>query len=160
MNRVLIAFNLVGVAVLAVLCIIQWRVNSLIHFRADAFERTTVQQKSNLKKAQQTISTYTADLEDFRQRISLSEKQLKELDEKLAVETRERNQLAAERDDLSLALGKWKSAVDDRDKTINTAKQELASLATDRNTIAQRLNDLTDKWNSLVKQWNELQARH
>jgi chromosome segregation ATPase len=159
MNRALIAFNFLGVITLAVLCAMQWQVNSVLHARADAFERTTVQQKADLEKDQQTITAYTADLEDFRQRLSLSEKQLKELDDKLATEIQERNQLAAERDDLRVALGKWKAALDDRDKTINKAREELASLQNDRNDAVKKLNDLTDKWNALVKQWNQEQAR-
>jgi chromosome segregation ATPase len=159
MNRVFAVFNFFGVLVLCVLCAIQWQVNSRVNRRAISLDEIRQQQATKLADSDKTIRAYTSDLEDLRQRLSLSESQLKELDEKLSHEIAERNQLAAERDDLKIALGKWMAAVAERDKTINQARDELQKLATERNDAVQKLNDLADKYNKLVKQWNDQQAK-
>jgi chromosome segregation ATPase len=160
MNRFFIAFNFLGIIVLAVLCAAQWQINSRVTAHARLLELTVEQQRSKLDDDAKTIKTYTSDLEDFRQRLALSEQQLKELDEKLSHEINDRNAIAAERDDLKIALGKWMAAVADRDKTINQARDQLHKLADDRNDAVQKLNDLTDKYNALVKQWNDQQSKH
>jgi len=159
MNRVFAVFNFLGIIVLCLLCAMQWQVNSQVNLRANSLEETRQQQQAKLEENQRTIKAYTSDLEDFRQRLSLSETQLKDLDDKLAHEIAERNQIAAERDDLKVALGKWMSAVADRDKTIAQARDLLQKLATERNDAVQKLNDLTDKYNTLAKQWNDQQAK-
>jgi chromosome segregation ATPase len=159
MNRVFAVFNFVGVLALCVLCGIQWQVNSQVNRRAISLDEIRQQQATKLEENDKTIRAYTSDLEDLRQRLTLSEAQLKQLDEKLSNEVAERNQLAAERDDLKIALGKWMTALAERDKTINQARDELQKLATDRNDAVRKLNDLTDKYNQLVKQWNDQQAK-
>jgi chromosome segregation ATPase len=159
MNRVFAVFNFFGILVLCVLCAIQWQVNSRVNSRAISLEEIRQQQATKLQANDKTITAYTSDLEDLRQRLSLSESQLKELDEKLSREIAERNQVAAERDDLKIALGKWMAALAERDKTINQARDQLQKLATERNDAVQKLDDLTDKYNKLVKQWNDQQTK-
>lgn len=160
MNRVFAVFNLLGIIVLCVLCAVQWQVNSRVNVRANSLEDIRRQQSAKLEDDDKTIRAYSSDLEDFRQRLSLSETQLKDLDEKLAHEIAERNQVAAERDDLKIGLAKWMAALAERDKTINQARDQLQRLAGERNDAVQRLNDLTDKYNALVKQWNDQQGKH
>ncbi len=159
MNRILIAFNFLGIVSLAVLCALQWHVNSQVTARADGLADTVDLQRNKLDDDSKTIKMYTADLEDFRQRLDLSEKQLKDLDEKLAKETAERNQIAGDRDNYKSSMEKWKTASDDRDKVINQAKDEIQKLADDRNDAVKKLNDLTVQYNALVKQWNDQQAK-
>lgn len=159
MNRIFAVFNFLGILVLCVLCALQWLVNSRVNLRANSLEDIRRQQSAKLEENDKTIRAYTSDLEDFRQRLSLSETQLKDLDEKLSHEIAERNQIAAERDDLKNALGQWMDAVADRDKTINQARDQLQKLAAQRNDAIQKLNDLTDKYNTLVTQWNQQQAK-
>jgi chromosome segregation ATPase len=156
MNRLFTAFNFFGILVLCVLCCIQWQVNSRVNMRANSLDEIRQQQALKLEENDKTIKAYTSDLEDFRQRLSLSETQLKDLDEKLAHEIAERNQVAAERDALKIALTKWMAAVADRDKTINQARDQLQK----RNDAVQKLNDLIEKYNALVKQWNDQQSKH
>jgi chromosome segregation ATPase len=160
MNRLFAVFNLLGVMVLCVLCALQWQVNSRLNLQATSLEETRRQQAAKLEEDDRTIRVYTSDLDDFKQRLSLSETQLKDLDDKLSREVAERNQLAAERDNLKAALGKWMAAISERDKTINQARDLLEKLGVERNDAVQKLNDVTAKYNTLVKQWNDLQAKH
>jgi chromosome segregation ATPase len=155
MNRAFAVFNFLGVLVLAVLCATQWDVNSRVNQRANALEVLNREQDSKLRDDDRTLKTYASDLEDYRQRLALAETQLKEIDAKLSHEINERNQIAAERDDLKIALGKWMTALADRDKTISVARDRLQKLATDRNDAVKKLNDLTSAYNTLVKRWND-----
>ena len=146
MNRFLHLFNLLGVLILAVLCVIQWQVNSRVNQRANDLETIRRSQATQLEEDDRTIKGQAADLDEFRQRLSLAESQLKDLESKLNQTTLERNQLADERDQLKSALSKWMTAVTERDAAIKKAGTQIQQLAAERNDAIQKLNDLITKF--------------
>jgi septal ring factor EnvC (AmiA/AmiB activator) len=154
MRCVIEAFNLLGVLVLAVLCVIQWQVNSRVNQRADKLDATRIEQAEKLDDDDRTIKGQAIDLEEFRQRITLAETQLKDNEVKLNQMTFERNQLSQQRDQYKFALSKWIAAVGERDAAIRKASVEIQNLARQRNDAIAQMNDLVVKYNALAKASN------
>jgi len=166
MTRILTIFNLVGVIVLAGLCAAQWKVNRQVNQEAIASEQVRIAQVGKLADDNRTIAGYAADLEELRQRLTASEAALKETGDKLADKTvefnhlqAERDQIAAERDELKGALEKWIVAVAARDAALKQADEQIAKVVADRNTAVMQFNDLARKYNGIVKELNDERAR-
>ena len=166
MNRALQVLNFLGVVALALLCGVQWRINRRLNLDVDRLERIRLEQVSQLTERDSTIKGYVADLDDFRTRLTLAEFQLKELDEKLRVMTRERNRmatevetLAAQRDQLKASLAQWQAAVAERDTALKTAGDQIQKLTADRNEAVTKFNDLAGKYNAIVKDLDKARAK-
>src|SRR5205814_2297683 len=137
-----------------------------LNLEVEALERTRQQQEQQIGERDRAIKGYTADLEEFRQRLTLAETQLKELDDKLGAMTRERNRLAAEReqlvkqrDELKTSVEKWTAAVGERDVALKKRGEEIQKLAAERNESVAKFNELAGKYNVLVKDLDKARAR-
>ena len=166
MNRALQVLNFLGVVALALLCGVQWRINRRLNLEVDRLERIRLEQVSQLTERDSTIKGYVADLDDFRTRLTLAESQLKDLDEKLRVMTRERNRMATEvetlatqRDQLKASLAQWQAAVAERDTALKTANEQIQKLTADRNEAVTKFNDLAGKYNAIVKDLDKARAK-
>ena len=131
MNRFLSIFNCLGVAVLAVLCAVQWQANSRLENNVEQLDKTRIEQSAKIAQQESTLKDDAADLEDLRQRLSMSESELKTA--------------VTQAGQLKTALDKWKAA-------LKQAGEQIQKLAGERNEAIQKFNDLADKYNSLVKQ--------
>jgi chromosome segregation ATPase len=166
MSRFLQWFNLLGILILAVLLAVQWQKNRQLNLDVEALEKTRLEQLQKIAERDNTIAGYVADLDDFRRRLTMSESQLKELDDKLSAMIRERNglaaqreQLIAQRDQLKATLDKWIAAVAARDAAIKQAGEQVEKLTATRNEAVEKFNDLAGKYNVLVKDLNEARAK-
>ena len=131
MNRFLSIFNCLGVGVLAVLCAVQWKANSRLENNVEQLDKTRIEQSAKIAQQESTLKDDAADLEDLRQRLSMSESELKTA--------------VTQAGQLKTALDKWKAA-------LKQAGEQIQKLAGERNEAIQKFNDLADKYNSLVKQ--------
>ncbi|MGA2443708.1 MAG: hypothetical protein ABSH08_22365 [Tepidisphaeraceae bacterium] len=138
MNRLLSIFNCLGVGVLAVLCAIQWQANSRLENNLEQLDKTRIEQSTKIAQQESTLKDDAADLEDLRQRLSMSESELEKA--------------VADGTQLKATLAKWMAAVKERDAAIKQAGERIQKLAGERNRAIQKFNDLADKYNSLVKQ--------
>ncbi len=138
MNRFLAIFNGLGVGVLAVLCAVQWQANSRLENIVEQLDKTRIEQSAKIAEQDRTLKDNAADLEDLRQRLSMSESQLEKA--------------TAEGTQLKATLAKWMAAVKERDAALKQAGERIQKLAGERNEAIQKFNDLADKYNSLVKQ--------
>ncbi len=145
MNRAMQIFNFLGVCVLAVLCAAQWRINRQVNLRAVDLQRTVLNQTDRLSEQDRTIKQDGQDLDDFRQRLEISESALSETQSKLAT-------AAAQRDQLRASLNQWMEAVAQRDAALKLAGQEIQKLAQQRNDAIEKFNDLAAKYNAMVKE--------
>lgn len=150
MSRVLQILNLLGVLALAGLCAQQWQVNRRLNLHAIDLEKTRLQQIAEIDEKNRTIKGYAADLDDFRQRLTLSEAALKESEEQFHRVADERDKLVAERDQLKGALDKFKAALAERDAALSKASQQIQQLSADRNDAVKKFNDLAAKYNAIV----------
>jgi chromosome segregation ATPase len=137
-NRFLSIFNCLGVGVLAVLCAVQWQANSRLENNVEQLDKTRIEQSAKIAEQERTLKDDAADLEDLRQRLSMSESQLQKA--------------VAEGTRLKAALDKWMAAVRQRDAALKQAGEQVQKLAGERNEAIQKFNDLADKYNALVKQ--------
>ena len=99
-----------------------------------------------------TIKGYLADLDDLRQRLTLSEAALKDAEDKFNALAAERDKLVVERDQLKASLDKWTAAVAARDAALKQANEQLKSITDQRNDAVSKFNDLANKYNSIVKE--------
>jgi chromosome segregation ATPase len=140
--------NFFGVAALAILCGFQWQLNSRVSLEAQQLDKTRLEQAAKIDEQDRIIKSDTADLDDLRMRLSLSESALTEADRKVAVDEAELKQLKA-------ALDKWMAAVAERDQALKQAGGVIQKLANERNDAILKFNDLAGKYNAVVKQLND-----
>lgn len=143
MNRFFLIFNFLGVAVLCVLCAVQWHTNSRLESTVEQLDKTRTEQTAKIAEQETALKDDAADLEDLRQRLSMSESELK-----TAVAGRDR--FAAEGKQLKAALDRWIAAVAARDSALRQAGDQIHKLLNERNDAVQKFNDLAGKYNALV----------
>ena len=165
MMRTIQWINFAGVLAVAGLCGSQWRTNRTLHLQVNDLEKARFGLLDQLAERDHSIQGLTADLEEFRARLTLAESQMKELEAKLSLVLRERNklslerdQLVAERNQLKVAVEQWTAAVHERDAAIKSAAAQAAKLISDRNDAVVRFNDLVAKYNILVKDYDTVRA--
>jgi chromosome segregation ATPase len=151
MNRFLQYFNFIGIVALAVLCAAQWRTNRRLNLEIFDLDKTRLDQLAKIAEEDKAIKGYVADLDELRQRLTLSEAALKESQEKFAVVATERDKLVTERDALKTSLDKFTAALAERDAALKQAGEQIQKLAADRDEAVAKFNDLADKYNALVK---------
>jgi uncharacterized protein (DUF3084 family) len=135
MTRFFSTFNFAGVVALAILCALQWRINSRLENRVRALDQLAADQQAKIAEQTQSLKDDAADLDDSHERLSLSEKQLDETLAKL-------RQREAEVTQLQITLKSWMQAVDARDAALKQAGQEIQQLAAQGNEAIQKYNDL------------------
>ena len=145
MKRFFTIVNFVGVVVLCALSAVQWQTNSRLEASVRQLDQLRIEQTASIAQQQRTIAQNDADLDDLRQRLSMSESDLKTaLDE--------RNRFAAEDSALKSALDQWMAAVKQRDAALKQYGDLIQKLAADRNDAIAKFNDLASKYNALVDQ--------
>jgi uncharacterized coiled-coil DUF342 family protein len=133
--------NFAGVIALAVLCSFQWQINSRVNLEAQSLQKTTLEQAAKIDEQDRTIKNDAADLDDLRNRLSLSESAL--ADDEVTIKQ------------LKAALDKWIAAVAQRDQALKLAGVQIQKLANERNDAILKFNDLAGKYNAVVKQLND-----
>jgi chromosome segregation ATPase len=142
-NRFLLIFNFLGVAVLCVLCAVQWQTNSRLESDVEQLDKMRVEQSAKIAEQQITLKDDAIDLDDLRRRLSMSESELKNV-------VIERDRVAAEGKQLKAALNKWMAAVAARDAAIRQAGDQILKLSNERNDAVQKFNELAGKYNAVV----------
>ena len=77
MNRFFLMFNFLGVVVLCVLCAVQWQTDSRLENNVGQLDQTGIEQSAKIAEQEISLKNDAADLGDFRQRLSMSESELK-----------------------------------------------------------------------------------
>ena len=145
MNRFFSIFNFLGVVAMGVLSCAQWQTNSRLEANVQRLDQTRIEQSARIAAQEQTLKDNAADLDDLRQRLSMSESALQ-------TTIAQRDRFAAEGKLLRAALDKWIAAVKERDAALKQAGDLIQKLAAERNDAILKFNDLADKYNALVKQ--------
>ncbi len=159
MNRFLQYANLIGVTALAILCVIQWSANRRVNLEANALEKTRLDLTAKVTEHEKTIKGQAADLDTFREQLTLATTSLKETETKLTRAGREIVQLEGEREQLKIRVTNWAAAVTARDERIKEANDRLKQLGEDLNASIRKFNELAETHGKLVKDWNDQQAK-
>lgn len=149
-NRILQILNFLGVAALAVLCVVQWHANSQAIAAADQLEQVRQQQAAKLSEQQKTMQNDSAELDDLHQRLSEVQAAVRASKAKMAAMSAGRDALTAKADQFEATLAKWQSALSQRDDTIRQAGAQIQKLAQQRDDATRRANDLVAQFNRLA----------
>ena len=160
MNRFLHWFNLVGVLALALLCVLQWRVNRQLNLDLNAAEKARQQQATRLDDTEKRLKGGASDLDGFREQLTRATTSLKETETKLVALDRQVRQLTNERDQLKTSVTNWAAAVASRDAQLKQASTDLQKLAADRNAAVLKFNEVATKQNELVKELERRTKEH
>jgi chromosome segregation ATPase len=152
--------NLIGVLVLSVLCVVQWRTNRATNLELNRTLQARLKLEEQVAEEKQKAAGANADLDEFRKHVAATEAEAKTIRDELAKLKDEVGALTVERDRLQDGIGQWKKAVAERD-------EHLKSLANERNDLATKFNELVEKHNVAVKslndrteQFNDLAAKY
>lgn len=159
MNRLLQYANLVGVAALAILCVVQWNANRRANLEMNALEKSRIELASRVEKQEKEIKGQAADLESFREQLARSASTLKEAERRLMDAEHRITQLDTEREQLKSSLTHWTAAVAARDERLKEGNERLRQLGEDLNVSVRKYNELGERHAKLVKDWNDQQAR-
>lgn len=160
MSRALTRLNLAGVAVLAVLCVFQWRANRALNLDLNALQQFGEAQAAEISEQSKNIAGLSADLENFRGRLTRAHAELRDTSAKLQSSERETATLAAERDQLKESILNWTAAVQVRDERIAEANDRIRELGERLKDGAEKFNGLATRYNDLVRQTDELTVKY
>ncbi|HET6252173.1 MAG TPA: hypothetical protein VFE47_31090 [Tepidisphaeraceae bacterium] len=162
----LVAINLLGVMALAALSAFQWSINRDLNLEKIALEKTTQEQARKITEQEGSIKNITADLDDFRSRLTIAEDELKKQETQIATLRHERDRTIAERDvamkerdAVKASLAEWEAAVKQRDETLKKASGDIQKVMDERQEAITRFNELAIKYNGAVKDLNEARAK-
>jgi len=155
MNRALTWINLVGVLVLAGLCVFQWRANRGLNLQVNDLEATRFAQAAQIDEQTKKLGGLTADLERFREQLGSTSLSLKDTKEKLRASEHLAAQLASERDQLKDAIACWTAAVASRDRRLTEANTRISDLGAQLHDAVTKYNALVATHNTLVQQIND-----
>lgn len=160
MNRFLQWLNLVGVLVLAVLCVVQWRVNRRLNLELNAAETTRQQQAARMDDQEKRLRGGASDLDGFREQLARAATARAEAEARLTLVERAARQLTNERDQLKTSVTNWAAAVTARDEQLKKAAAELGQFAAERNAAVAKFNELAAKQNASVKEFERRLQEH
>ena len=152
--RTLHYFNFIGVFALAVLCVLQWRINRDLNLRTNLLEKDRITQNARIDEQNGQIKGQAADLDAFRENVQRAAAELKSAELNHLVSRREAAQVGAERDQLKESVAGWSKAVAERDEQLKRLGEQARKLAEDRNEAVVKFNELVGKHNETVTNLN------
>jgi septal ring factor EnvC (AmiA/AmiB activator) len=156
MNQLLKYLNFAGIIVLALLCAGQWKTNSRLEAALIALHQKSDDQAVTIAKQTETLKENAADLDDFRQRLSLAESRLRQAETDLVKTRQQRDQLVAERDELTKLRERLLAAVAQRDQVLKEQTDVLSKQVQSIHTLEDQRNQSINKYNELVARYNTL----
>ena len=151
--------NLLGVLVLAALCIAQWQRDRRMNLEVNRLEKAGIGHRSMLAEQEQLIQGLNTDLAQFKKQMTKVQTDLNETRQKLRASEKEAHQLTAQRDQLKTSITNWVAAVSARDERLKEANKEIGRLADELNGSIKKFNELATNYNATVKDLNDLRAR-
>ncbi|HOY56997.1 MAG TPA: hypothetical protein PK640_02525 [Verrucomicrobiota bacterium] len=152
MNRFLHRLNLLGVCVLALLCVGQWRVNRRLNLEWNRQEQLRLEQAASREEQAGIIAGQAADLAALRAHLERVTGESDQAAARLAAAEEELRQAVDARARLEASVSNWAAAVTVRDERLRQAASQLETVIAERNEAVRRHNDLTERYNTLVKQ--------
>jgi chromosome segregation ATPase len=154
MNRRLQILNLIGVAVLALVCVFQWKRDRALNLELNRNEKTRLEQQTKLAEQEKNLRGLTDDLALFKEQLGRAQTEGGEDRKQLTKLEREKQLLAAVRDQLQESVTNWSNAVSARDKLIAEANENIRTLNDRTRTLTEQLNASIKKFNELATNYN------
>lgn len=154
MNRRLQFVNLIGVLVLALVCVLQWRRDRALNLELNRNEKTRLEQQGKLAEQEKNLRGLTDDLALFKEQLGRAQAEGGEDRKQLAKLERENQLLAAVRDQLQENVTNWSNAVSTRDQLIAGANENIQTLNDRTRALTEQLNASIQKLNELATNYN------
>ncbi len=152
MNRFLHRLNLLGVCVLALLCVLQWRINRRLNLEWNRQEQLRIEEAASREEQAGIIAGQAADLAALRAHLERVTGEFEQTATRLAAAEEELRQAVDARDQLEASVSNWAAAVAVRDERLRQAASQMQTVIAERNEAVRRHNDLTERYNTLIKQ--------
>jgi chromosome segregation ATPase len=166
MKNVLVFLNLLGVLVLSILCVAQWRIDRQLNLELNRIETIRLEQSARLEERDRTLAGYVTDLDSLREHLLRVTAELKETEGDLHLARHQVTQLNSQREQLLETVNKWAAAVEARDEQLLSATAQIQELAADANETILQFNELATNYNAVVnileertRLYNELVAK-
>lgn len=155
MNRGWQFLNFLGVAVLAVICAVQWRRDGLLNQDVNRLEKTRLEQTAKIAEQEKTARGLADDLAGFKEQLTRVQRESEENRKKLQETERENHLLTDAREQLQASITNWEAAVTLRDDRLKTANERITEFADRLNASIGKYNELASNYNVVVKDLNE-----
>lgn len=155
MNRCIQILNLIGVLVLASLCVFQWQINRNLNIETNHLEKIRQEQTSLLAERDKTIKGQTTDLDTFRTQLERTLAELKEAEGKNTAHERQLAQLVQDNEALKTSIAEWTAAVRARDERLREGNERITAFAARTDEAVRKFNQLASDYNDVVRQLNE-----
>jgi uncharacterized phage infection (PIP) family protein YhgE len=154
MNRRLQILNLLGVAVLAVVCVLQWKRDRALNLELNRNEKARLEQQTKLAEQEKHLRGVNDDLALFKEQLAHAQSEASESRKELRTlqHTNEFLTLAYEKSQESVT--NWANAVTARDKLIAEANENIRTLNDRTRTLSGQLNASIQKFNELATNYN------
>jgi len=151
MNDRLRYLNLVGVAALAILCVVQWRRDRRLNLQVNRLDQVRLQQAAKIEDQANALKGLNEDLSQLKSSVA-TEQSLRLQAERTSAAAEASNELlVAERDQLKAAITNWANAVALRDQRMKEANARIEQLAADLNASIRKYNTLVTNYNAVIK---------
>ena len=172
MKRALTWMNLVGVMLLAGLCVLQWQRDRRFQLESLRLEALSRENEQTIREQEKATKGLSDDLAQFKVRFQAAHGELTEARSRVGTLEKENLQFSYERDQLKASITNWSQAVAERDKRLKQANEQLREqaerlkesvlkfneLASNHNASVRRFNELATNYNQVVTQLNESRA--
>lgn len=172
MKRALTWVNLMGVVLLAGLCIVQWQRDRRLHLEIQRLEKVRHQHEQTILEQEKAAKGLTNDLDRFKVQFQGAHGELTEARASAVRLERQNLQLSSERDQLKASITNWSGAIAERDLRLQQVNDQLRDLsarlresvlkfnelASNHHASIDRFNELATNYNQVVTQLNEARA--
>lgn len=152
--------NLVGVLVLAALCVAQWQANRRMNLEVNRLEKVRQTQEQKISEQEKAASGLNADLMRFKEQFREAHADASEARQSSRKLEGENSQLLREREQLKVSVTNWAAAVTARDESLKEANERLRDTASRLNESILKFNELASNYNASIKRFNELATNY
>jgi septal ring factor EnvC (AmiA/AmiB activator) len=158
MSRRLQLANLVGVLVLVVICLLQWRRDRALNLALNQNEKVRLEQIEKIAAQEKQLQGLTDDLAGLKEHLLRTQEDLAEQRKRSQTLERDNLQLTADRAALQESVTNWMAAVTVRDERLTAANERIRDLAEQLNASVLKFNELATNYNDTVKALERLRA--
>ncbi len=159
MNRRLQLVNLIGVTVLALICVLQWQRDRALNLELNRREKARIELQSKLTAQEKNLRSVTDDLAMFKEQHTRATRENSDVARRLQELERKNQRLTGVRDQLQASVTNWSTAVAARDKLIAEANDNIRTLNDRTRTLAEQLNASVQKFNELATNYEVVVKR-
>jgi peptidoglycan hydrolase CwlO-like protein len=158
MNRRLQLANLVGVLILVLICLLQWRRDRALNLALNQNEKVRLEQREKIAAQEKQLQGLTDDLAGIKEHLVRTQEDLAEQRKRSQTLERDNVQLTADRAALQESITNWTNAVIERDAKLQEANARIRDLAEQLNASVLKFNELVTNYNDTVKVLERLRA--